>query len=179
MAQTIKTHVEHACEETDWPLAGVRITIEADLEPDQMPESAQRRALKEALDVARTYVHEGAVTIEARGLGEPAPEELQQQAETWSIPEDLHMKSAKAAHRFLVAIASLLERGPAPTLAEVADKARLSMPPVYRFVDTDTPAGAYLDPLVTVSKRGRAKVIDLTPVGRQVASRIRAKLLPS
>lgn len=53
------------------------------------------------------------------------------------------------------------------------------MPSVYRFVDPDTPAGKYLAPLLAPSKRGRAKVIDLTPLGRKVASRIHAGSLPA
>ncbi len=162
----------------DFPLKGTRLELVVDF-GTEVPEAAYGRFLAQALRSLADRAEAGKASLTELEEGETAPGEIAADAENWRVPDDLHMKSAKAAHRFLVSIASLEERGPAPTLAEVAEKARLSMPPVYRFVDFDTPAGAYISSLVSVSKRGRAKVIDLTPLGRKVASRIRAGSLPS
>ncbi len=164
--------------DVDFPLQGARLELVLDFAAE-VPEAAFNRFLAQALRRLAERAEAGKAELTELEEGETSPGEIATEAESWSVPVDLHMKSAKAAHRFLTAIASLEERGPAPTLAEVAEKAKLSMPPVYRFVDAETPAGEYLAPLVAVSKRGRAKVIDLTPLGRKVASRIRAGTLPS
>lgn len=168
-----------ACSEIDYPLEGGEIDLRLDFVPDDLPEVAQRRFGALLLRQFADRLEAGKAEFVELEEGESAPGEIDATAEAWRVPADVHMKSAKAGHRFLVAAASLLEKGPAPTLAEIADKAGLSMPPVYRFVDLENETGAYLAPLMTVTKRGRAKVVDLTILGRKVTSRIRAGSLPS
>lgn len=167
----------YAFSANNWPFQHMEVEVIVDTEGDaEMPNGAFEARLSEALtEVARNATFRPVALEE----GEFTPGQHEATAENWTIPAGLHMKSAKASHRFLVGIAALSERGPAPTLADVADKAGLSMPPVYRFVDPSNDVGAYLAPLITVSKDGRAKVVDLTPLGRKVASRIRAGSLPS
>lgn len=153
--------------------ARVEVVLETDVE---MPEPAIRRCVSDALTTAaHNYTFE-LVELEE---GESTPGEISERAKAWRVPDELHMKSVKAAHRFLKAVAALNERGPAATLDEAAEEAKLSMPPVYRFVNPEYKVGAYLAPLIEVSKRDRVKVVDLTPLGRHVASRIRAGSLPS
>lgn len=175
---TIAISDQEAYSDIDFPLQAVRLELVVDF-TTEVPEAAYGRFLAAALRRLANRAEAGKAVLTKLEEGETTPGEIKADAESWRVPDDLHMKSAKAAHRFLVAIASLAERGPAPTLTEVAKKAHLSMPPVYRFVDPSLDIGQYLEPLVAVSKRGRSKVIDPTPLGRTVASRIRAGSLPS
>ncbi len=172
------THeIEH--DETQYPVAASNVEIVVDFAVNDVPEVAQRRFFAEALRRAADGVDGGEGTFTELMEGEKAPGDVQAEAASWVVPADLHMKSGKAAHRFLAAAAELAEQGQVPTTQEVAQKAGMSLPPVYRYIDGETEAGAYLAPLIRVEKRGRAYTIDVTPLGRLVAQRIRDGGLPS
>lgn len=164
--------------EAEFPLHAARLELVVDYSTD-VPTAAQDRFLAASLRAFADRVEAGKAKHMMLEEGEAAPGDLAAKAAAWKVPESLHMKSGKAAHRFLLAAAALLKRGTTPTLTEIAEKAKLSMPPVYRFVDSTANVGSYLEPLIEVSKRGRAKVLDLTPLGHKVANRIQAGSLPS
>lgn len=178
MNRVALTHeTEH--DETHYPIGATSVEVVVDFAADNVPEPAQRRFFAEALRAIASRIELGEGDLTELMEGERAPGDVQAEAASWQVPEELHMKSGKAAHRFLLAATELAEKGPAPTTQEVAEKAHMSLPPVYRYIDPETPAGKYLEPLIRVEKRGRAYTIDVTPLGRLVASRIRAGSLPS
>lgn len=165
-------------EASDFPLGFVRVELDVDFTSDDVPEEAYQRLMVDALERLARHAAEGKArpprSAATSGAATPPAD-----AEDWTIPDGLHLKTAKSAHRFLVAAASLVERGPAPTLGEVAEKAKLSGPPIAKLANAKTPAGRYIQPLIHVEKKGRSKVIDVTPLGRKVASLVRAGKLPT
>lgn len=178
MNRVALTHeVEH--DETHYPIHATTVEVVVDFVADNVPDAARRRFFAQALHEIASKVELGEGDYVELLAGERAPGDVQAEAATWAVPADLHMKSGKAAHRFLVAAAGLAEKGPAPTTQEVAEAAKMSLPPVYRYITTDNPAGKYLEPLIQVEKRGRSYTIDVTPLGRLVADRIRGGSLPS
>ncbi len=169
----------YACSDSEFPMKGLSMDLVIELACDDVPDAATRRHGAALLRVLADRMEHGKGTLIDLAPGEEKPGQNQAEADTWTIPSDLHMKSVKGGHRFLLAAAALLEKGPAPTLAEIAAKAKMSMPPLYRYLDSTDGTGAYLAPLISITKKGRAQVIDLTPLGRIIASRIRAGSLPS
>lgn len=177
-------------EAADFPLDSVKIDLQLGLSSDDVPDVAYQRLVAAALRRLARHAEEGrALARPANGapaapIVQAAPaaqgkQAVAQEAEDWSVPDGLHLKTAKTAHRFLVAAASLVERGPAPSLGEVAEKARMSGPPVAKIANSDTAVGKYLAPLIHVEKKGRSKIVDVTPLGRKVASLVRAGKLPT
>lgn len=178
MNRVALTH-ETEQDETHYPIAATSVEVVVDFVVDGVPETAQRRFFAQALREIADEVQGGAGAFTELMEGERAPGDVQAEAAAWRVPEDLHMKSGKAAHRFLAAASDLAADGLAPTTQEVAEKANMSLPPVYRYIDPESPAGKYLEPLIHVEKRGRAYTIDVTPLGRLVAKRIKEGSLPS
>lgn len=170
---------EISFEASDFPLGSVRVNLDVEFTSEDVPEAAYQRYLVEALERLAQHAAEGQALPARTGTGGQTAPAKAAKAEDWTMPEGLHLKTAKSAHRFLVAAASLVNRGPAPMLGEVAEKAKLSGPPVAKIANPKTPAGKYIAPLIRVEKRGRTKVVDVTPLGRKVASLVRAGKLPS
>lgn len=179
-------------EAADFPLGSARIEFELELTSDDVPDVAYQRYVADALQRLAQHALEGRALASPSNGATAAPEApvaqvspaaqrkeaVAKQAEDWNVPDGLHLKSIKSAHRFLVAAASLVERGPAPSLGEVAQKARMSDPPVAKIANAETDVGQYIAPLIHVEKKGRSKIVDVTPLGRQVAGRVRAGKLP-
>lgn len=178
MNRVALTH-ETQHDETHYPIGATSVEMVVDFAAANVPEAAQRRFFAEAMRMVASRIELGEGEFTQLMEGERAPGDVQAEAAAWRVPEELHMKSGKAAHRFLLAAAELADGGEAPTTQEVAQKAGMSLPPVYRYIDAETPAGKYLAPLIRVEKRGRAYTIEVTPLGRLVAKRIRDGGLPS
>ncbi len=178
MNRVALTH-ETEYDETQFPIIGSNIEVVVDFAADGVPEAARRRFFAETLRDLANQIADGAGSFTDLLEGERAPGDVMAEAASWSVPAELHMKSGKSAHRFLSAAAELATGGAPPTTQEVAEKAGMSLPPVYRYIDTDTAAGQYLAPLIRVEKRGRSYTIDVTPLGKLVAKRIKDGSLPS
>ncbi len=178
MNRVALTH-ETEYDETQFPILGTNIEVVVDFAADAIPESARRRFFAEALRDMADQIAAGSGSFTDLLEGEKAPGDVMAEAASWTVPSELHMKSGKSAHRFLSAAAELATGGEVPTTQEVAEKADMSLPPVYRYIDQETAAGKYLAPLIRVEKRGRSYTIDVTPLGKLVAKRIKEGSLPS
>lgn len=97
----------------------------------------------------------------------------------WVQPADLDLRLVKSAHRMVMEVSQRGTTGKAVLASDLVGDGGLSAPTVGRLLRIGDPGHDYLRQYVLVTPAGRTKALDLTPAGRLLASRIRAKAVPA
>ncbi len=90
----------------------------------------------------------------------------------WQRPQ-LNESDLKACHQLLEGLLLLGVHGRAVSTGDLDKKGKIGARALYRIINPDSEAYAYLKPyILDLKSRGR-RLLDLTPEGRQLASQIR------
>ncbi len=90
----------------------------------------------------------------------------------WHRPE-LNDSDLKACHQLLEGLLLLGVHGRAVSTGDLVKKGKIGARALYRIINTDSDAYAYLQPYIQDMKSRGRRLLDLTPEGRLLASQIR------
>lgn len=100
------------------------------------------------------------------------PERPERPKLEWQRPE-LPENDLKACHQLLEGLLLLGVHGRAVSTGDLVKKRKIGARALYRIIDTESEAYAYLKPYILDMKSRGRRLLDLTPEGRQLASQIR------
>lgn len=92
----------------------------------------------------------------------------------WQRPAELSKPDLRAAHQLLEGLLLLGVHGRAVGTGDLVKARKIGARALYRILDPDSDAYKYLRPYIRDMKSRGRRLLDLTPEGRELASKIRS-----
>ncbi len=108
------------------------------------------------------------------GEGDKRPERPKLE---WQRPTEISDADLKACHQLLEGLLLLGVHGRAVSTGDLVKQRKIGARALYRIINEDSPAYAYLKPYIQDMKSRGRRLLDLTPEGRQLASQIRTGVI--
>ena len=142
----------------------------------QEPSSWTKTQLTEVFDQVASDFTE--TKVESAVPSQTPPPLPEHEVSPWAAHDEqrkqMHGKVRSSIDQVLLAVSGINERGPAASYDDICKKAHISYATVTKMFRADHPQHEYIGALFRVTKQGRSFMVDLTQVGRTMASRIRA-----